>query len=278
VALDPKEPLAVIRSGEIEKQSERCVDSKHPSHEEQRTYYDSWNELWRAKSFDEMDDELKAKGNAVLNALSSLPFRRPTMVEVACGTGWLTERLAQLGVVTATDMSPRAIAIARQRSVEADFVAEDFYHNSLPTQYYDVAICAETIGNVPDQPLFMERIATLLKPGGYLVITAQNKFVFERRSDLESPKPGQIRQWLSRREFHQLVKRDFRILKSTTVYPCGDRGIMRAVNSYKVNRTLARFFPDGAIARAKEMLGFGASRVITAQLRDRRRSHPVDQC
>jgi len=225
VALNGKEPFAMVFSGGIEKRSERWLESKHPSLEEQRAYYDSWNELWRAKSFDEMDEELKAKGNAVLNALSSLSLSRPTMVEVGCGTGWLTERLAQLGIVTATDLSPQAIAIARQRSVEAEFVAEDFYHTSLPIQHYEVAICSETIAHVPDQPLFMERIASLLRPGGYLVITTQNKFIFERRSDIASPKPGQIRQWLSRRELrlsrrelHQLVKRYFRILKSTTVY------------------------------------------------------------
>ena len=173
---------------------------------------------------------------------------------------------------------PRAIAIARQRRLEAEFVTEDFYHSTLPTQHYDVAICAETIGNVPDQPLFMEKIASLLKPGGYLVITAQNKFVFDRRSDLETPKPGQIRKWLTGREFHRLIERDFRILKSTTVYPCGNRGIMCAVNSYKVNRALAMFFSDGAIARAKEALGFGASRVITAQLPDRMRGRRASQC
>ncbi len=268
----------MVRSGEIEKDCERSLESKHPSHEEQRTYYDSWNELWRAKSFDEMDEELKAKGNAVLHALSPLCLSCPTIVEVACGTGWLTERLCELGIVTATDMSPRATAIARQRGLEAEFVTEDFYHTTLPTQHYDVAVCAETIGNVPDQPLFMGKIASLLKPGGYLVVTAQNEFVFDRRSDLETPKTGQIRQWLSGREFHQLVKRDFRILKSTTVYPCGNRGIMRTINSYKVNRALALFFSDGGIARAKEILGFGASRVITAQLLDRMRNHPAHQC
>src|SRR5208282_2807310 len=101
-------------STEFENLSESRLDLNDPSFEEQIAYFDGWNARWRDKSFDELDEENRARGNAVLNALCSLSCSRPTIIEVGCGTGWLTERLSQFGIVTATDMSPQAIAIARQ--------------------------------------------------------------------------------------------------------------------------------------------------------------------
>ena len=72
----------------------------------------------------------------------------------------------------------------------AQFVAGDFYEYDFPRAQFDIAICVETISTVPDQPRLISRLATGLKPGGYLILTSQNKFVYQRRSDIRPPEPG----------------------------------------------------------------------------------------
>jgi len=128
-----------------------------------------------------------------LEILESLRIKRALCLEVGCGTGWLTERLVQFGPTTAIDLSPRAIEIARRRGLDTEFLAGDFYSQRFSPEKFDVVICIETISHVPDQPRFIEKLAAVTRPGGYLIITAQNMFVYERRGDIGPPKPGNIR-------------------------------------------------------------------------------------
>ena len=223
---------------------------------------------WRAAPFEDIEPECKARGSKVLQMLHSLSLPLPAVLEIGCGTGWLTDKLAQLGNVTAIDLSEKAIAIAQQRNTGATFIAGNIYTQDFGAQQFDIVVCVETLSCVADQHLFIAKLASLTKPGGYLVVTAQNKFVYQRRSDIGPPRAGQIRQWLSRFELHRLLQSDFRILKSVTVLPRGDRGILRLVNSYKLNWVLNRLFSKGRIDRVKEKLGFGHSRVVLAERRD----------
>ena len=80
-----------------------------------------------------------------------------------------------------------------------------FTRRNSPPSKFDVVICLETISHVPDQAGFIERLATVTRPGGYLIITAQNKFVYERRSDIGPPKPGSIRKWLTDKQLRELL-------------------------------------------------------------------------
>ena len=54
------------------------------------------------------------------------------VLEVGCGTGWLTEVLCDLGSVTAIDLSPRAIEIAQARGTDAKMIAGDFFQHDFP--------------------------------------------------------------------------------------------------------------------------------------------------
>src|SRR5262249_2978419 len=135
----------------------------------------------------------------------------------------------------------------------------------FPCGPFDVAVCLETISGVPDQPLFVTRLASAIRPRGYLVLTTQNRFVYERRSDIRPPEPGNIRKWLNGRGLRKLLKPAFDIIDMTTVLPKGDVGILRIVHSYKVNWLLGRVFSRGTIARAEEKLGLGHTLVVLAQ-------------
>jgi 2-polyprenyl-3-methyl-5-hydroxy-6-metoxy-1,4-benzoquinol methylase len=241
---------------------------EQPALREQVSFHDEWNEKYRSVGFDGIEAESKARAELVLQILSSLPVKDPLIVEVGCGTGWLTEQLLGFGPTTGIDLSPKAIEIAKRRGLDAEFIAGDFYECSLRRAHFDVAVCVETISAVPDQSRLVARLAEVVKPGGYLLLTTQNKFIYERRSDIRPPQPGNIRKWLNRRELRRLVRPHFEVLHVTTVLPKGDKGILRVVHSYKLNWLLNRFWTRERIARVQERLGLGHTLVVQARRRD----------
>ena len=66
---------------------------------------------------------------------------------------------------------------------------------TLSESAYEAIVCMETIAHVPDQGAFAARIIEQLAPGGKLILTTQNPYVWHRTSWLEPTKPGQLRNW-----------------------------------------------------------------------------------
>jgi|SRR5580658_3565522 2-polyprenyl-3-methyl-5-hydroxy-6-metoxy-1,4-benzoquinol methylase len=236
-----------------------------PSVEEQAKYYDDWNSKYRAVGYEGLErteNDLYRTILVVLNIIAALPLRQPKILEIGCGTGWLSEKLCEFGDVVGVDLAPRAIEIAKERGCRAEFIAMDFLKFEWKPADFDLVVCCETFYNVNDQSHFMERMAALTKPQGYLVFSAQNKFVYDRRSDIKPPMPGQLRSWLSRKVLMRLVEKYFTVLQETTVAPRGDKGILAIINSSKVNRVLNKLFSPAAVIRAKEKMGLGDRRVL----------------
>jgi 2-polyprenyl-3-methyl-5-hydroxy-6-metoxy-1,4-benzoquinol methylase len=123
----------------------------------------------------------------------------------------------------------------------------------------------ETLSHVTDQPAFIKRIRDVLKPGGYLILTTQNRLVFERRAGVNPRAPGQIRHWVSPGELRQLLRTDFEVRHFTTLLPDGQLGLLRLVNSTRLNALLNRVVSPGVIERAKERLGLGQTIAVLAQ-------------
>jgi 2-polyprenyl-3-methyl-5-hydroxy-6-metoxy-1,4-benzoquinol methylase len=241
--------------------------NEQPTLEDQSAFFDNWNEKYRRVGYDEVEPESKARAERVLQLLGSLPLKRPSIVEVGCGTGWLTERLVTFGPTIAIDLSPKAIEIANRRGLDAEFVAGNFCEHEFSDGGFDVGVCLETISVVPDQLLFMAKLATAIKPGGYLILTTQNKFVYDRRRDIRPPDAGNIRRWLNRRDLKRLLRREFRLIRLTSVLPKGDMGILRVVHSFKVDVVLSRFLSRSTIVALQEKLGLGHTLVALAQRR-----------
>jgi 2-polyprenyl-3-methyl-5-hydroxy-6-metoxy-1,4-benzoquinol methylase len=242
-----------------------------PSVEEQARYYDDWNSKYRAVGYEgleQTENDLYRTIHVVLDIIASLPLRQPKILEIGCGTGWLSEKLCEFGDVVGVDLAPRAIEIAKERGCKAEFIAMDFLKFEWKAADFDLVVCCETFYNVNDQSHFMERMAALTKPQGYLVFSAQNKFVYDRRSDIKPPLPGQLRSWLSRKVLMGLVERYFTVLQETTVAPRGDKGILAIINSSKLTRVLNRLFSPGAVIRAKEKMGLGDRRVLLGKRRE----------
>ena len=215
---------------------------------EQVAFWNQWNAEFREQMIDRVSID---QGNLVARWLQQLGRKDLDILEVGCGAGWLCDRLRAYGAVTATDLSHEVLKRAAARSPEVKFVAGDFMLLDFQPQAYDVIVSLEVLSHVADQPAFITKLASLLRPGGYLMLATQNRPQLER-NDIPRPRPGQIRQWVDRHELARLLKGEFDVMELRSITPQCNRGILRVVNSRKLHTQLAN-------------LGLGwASRLVTS--------------
>ncbi|WP_298833132.1 bifunctional 2-polyprenyl-6-hydroxyphenol methylase/3-demethylubiquinol 3-O-methyltransferase UbiG [uncultured Piscinibacter sp.] len=232
-----------------------------PSIEEQAAYWDGWNV--RARS-DRLPPSSQRQGDVVEAAVAGHQRRDLSIVDIGCGTGWMCERLVRYGSVTGIDITAVTLAHAARRVPQARFLCGDVLELDLPQAGFDVAVCLEVLSHVADQPAFVARLADLLRPGGTLVLATQNRPVLQRWSVVAEPDPSQIRHWVDHRELRSLLAPRFATVRIESLVPVGDRGLLRMVNSPRLNGALARFVPPHRIERAKEWCMLGHSLVATA--------------
>jgi malonyl-CoA O-methyltransferase len=101
---------------------------------------------------------------------------RPRILEIGCGTGHLTERLARHftgATMLATDIAPAMVAACQARLGKysrIDFAVMDGCRPAI-ADFYDL-ICGNLVAQWFDKlPAACARLAAQLKPGGILVLT-----------------------------------------------------------------------------------------------------------
>jgi 2-polyprenyl-6-hydroxyphenyl methylase/3-demethylubiquinone-9 3-methyltransferase len=108
-----------------------------------------------------------------IEARTGLAGRR--VLDVGCGGGLLAEGMARRGAqVTAVDLAPAALEVARLHAVESG-LAIDYRLASaeqlaaeIPASF-DVVTCLEMLEHVPDPALTVAALARLVRPGGHVV-------------------------------------------------------------------------------------------------------------
>lgn len=103
-------------------------------------------------------------------ALAAVAEAKPDAVlEVGCGPGELSERIAtDVGArVTALDISPRMVELARGRGVDAR--VGDVQELPFGDGEFDCAVAAWMLYHVPDVDRALAELARVLRPGGRLV-------------------------------------------------------------------------------------------------------------
>jgi ubiquinone/menaquinone biosynthesis C-methylase UbiE len=98
--------------------------------------------------------------------------RGAAVLEIGCGTGQLTERLAGSAFdLTAIDIGPSLIAAARQRLTGADvsFQVTSFEDLAIADESFDLVISAAAFHWVDPEVAFTKS-ARLLRPGGWLAL------------------------------------------------------------------------------------------------------------
>jgi 2-polyprenyl-3-methyl-5-hydroxy-6-metoxy-1,4-benzoquinol methylase len=230
-----------------------------------RSFWNTWDKEHLETR--KLDSAGNCRGQEALILLRSLSLTRPQILEVGCANGWLAVQLVELGEVTAVDIADEVIARAKDRFPSVKFLAGDFTEMSDFKRDFDVVVVLETIGNVTDHKVFVAKIIEALKPGGHLILSCQNKFVFERREDIGAPPPGQVRNWLDRPALRRLLKDQFQLKKLYTILPAGHIGILRYCNSYKLDSVARKLRLFVALTRLREWLGLGQSILVLAILK-----------
>jgi len=244
---------------------------------EERDWWDLWNTSHRSKdNNDEVSVELFKHVAAIIRDLSQGQAKR--ILEVACGTGTLSRQL-EFSSYHGLDISPAAIGIASSKAARLSppegterptYELADVHDWPLPSRLFDVAVCVDAVAYFRDQQLALNKIARVLTPSGQLVLTTINPFVYNRiRRTAQNPlKEGSIRRWLSRAELHDLItSARLRIERSYTIMPRGQMGILRIINSRKLNHALGDR-AEQTFRRCKEQIGLGQYRVVVAGKRE----------
>ena len=248
-------------------QAQAAVEPQLPAEIAQQRFWNEWNSKHRGAETAIVDPPTLKRRETVLEWVRQLGMDRPRILDLGCATGWLSAELSQFGDVVGIDIADASIAEARHRYPHLQFECEDIASSDRPGEEFDIVVSLETLSHVPDQAKFVRRIRDILKPGGFLILTTQNRLVFQRHAGVKPRAEGQIRQWLSPRELHRLLAREFVIRRITTMLPDGHLGFLRLVNSERLNSVVRRVASPQSIQRMKEGLGLGQTIVVLAQRR-----------
>jgi SAM-dependent methyltransferase len=93
-------------------------------------------------------------------------------LEVGCGMGGFTRRLAgRAAQVTAIDLSPGSVRVARERSagLAIDYEVADVRAWQPPAQGFDCVVSIATLHHLPFEAT-LARLAGMLRPGGVLIV------------------------------------------------------------------------------------------------------------
>ena len=234
--------------------------------EEQRRFWNNWNAA--AHEGRPLDAASEARRSFVVDGIGRLDLLpdQCRILEVGCGSGWLTTELVRHGQVTAVDLADEVLERARTRVPAADFRAGDVLTMPLDAGAFDLIVTLETLSHVGDQAEFFRRMRELLVPGGTLLLTTQNRRVMERTETMGG-QPGFSRHWLLPGDVRRLALPHFQIRTLSTLLPVYGTGILRAAHSRWLTSPLGILIGKGGVRRIQERLGLGQTIVFAGRAR-----------
>jgi ubiquinone/menaquinone biosynthesis C-methylase UbiE len=125
--------------------------------------------LWDAATH----DGEQACDNLLERLLSFLPRAGGTVLDVGCGQGGTTRRLArQFGAeaVTAINVCDKQLATAQQRAPGCRFLRMDAVDLQFDDASFDVVVCVEAAFHFETRQEFLRQAHRVLMPGGCLLL------------------------------------------------------------------------------------------------------------
>jgi 2-polyprenyl-3-methyl-5-hydroxy-6-metoxy-1,4-benzoquinol methylase len=108
-----------------------------------------------------------------------------TILDVGCGNGELLMSMKETfpyATFSGVDISPHVIKKNASRFQDITFDVLNLELQSLSSQF-DLVVCSEVIEHLNDRPKALENLASMVKPGGHLLLTAPTGKIYatERR-------------------------------------------------------------------------------------------------
>ena len=152
-------------------------------------------------------------------AVDLVPGRR--VLDAGCGVGWGSEllRLAGAASVVGLDISEEALADARRRAPECEFVPGDLQKLPFPDDEFDVVVCMEALEHTDDVAGTLDQLARVLRPDGVLLVSSPNPGVYESDNPwhLHELTADELHHELAARFPHTRLLRQYRLLASAVV-------------------------------------------------------------
>ena len=169
-----------------------------------REYADDARLRRRASAYTGVGTAVDAR-DAIVAAVAAA--RPSTVLEVGCGWGALAERIAAAtrAQVTAVDLSPRMVELAREAGVAAEVA--DVQELPFADESFDVAVAAWMLYHVPDRERAVSELARVLRPGGRLVASTNSVLHLHELRELVGSGPSTIA--FSRESGDELLRRHF---------------------------------------------------------------------
>jgi ubiquinone/menaquinone biosynthesis C-methylase UbiE len=168
-----------------------------------------------------------------------------TVLDIACGTGYGSRILRDKGKaqqVVGLDISEDAVnyAVSKYKTSGLDFGTADVLNIGFGQDYFDVAVCFETIEHVKDPKKVIFELLRVLKPNGMLIISSPNRTVTSPGKSLtDSPQNPYHLTEFSQKEFISLLREH-----SDVVGVYGQREKSRFFFFPILVKALKHFFPS----------------------------------
>src|ERR1700687_5845291 len=104
--------------------------------------WDDWNLKYR---LGRLDEPSKRRLLEIGAAMADLKIRDARILEVGCGTGWLSTKLSEFGPVTAIDIGEKIIELAQGNYPQIDFRSGAVHTLDLPVNFFDVIVTSEVL-------------------------------------------------------------------------------------------------------------------------------------
>ena len=123
------------------------------------------------------------------------------------------------------DLNGEAMREAGIRWPHINFVGGNVFEHPLEANSFDVVVSMQVIAHVEDQAAFIEKSVELLRPGGYIMLSTNNKFVMDRLGNNDwgnRRSAGHIEKWPSVRSLKRLESTRFHELQTSTLLAIAD--------------------------------------------------------